>query len=287
MNFQQLKYFRTVYECRNMTRAAERLHVSQPAVSAALKELEAELGAPLFVRQNRGIVATEEGMVFYGQACRMLAQCDSARQIVREVTEGKTQIRLGMVPMIGNVLFPKIYQKMSGAYPEISLDILEGNSYEVIKRLEEGQVELAIVPEGVDCPGMARREIYRTRIVFAIRADHPLARSETLDIRQLADVPLAVYRKGYIYSQNIGRVFEQYGISARVVAQTTSFVTIRTMIDCGAAGGFLAEEICEGECGIRTFAFPELPPFPIYLFWKQDEYLSGAARKFLKCCREL
>ena len=98
MNFQQLKYFRTVYECRNMTRAAERLHVSQPAVSAALKELEAELGAPLFVRQNRGIVATEEGMVFYGQACRMLAQCDSARQIVREVTEGKTQIRLGMVP---------------------------------------------------------------------------------------------------------------------------------------------------------------------------------------------
>lgn len=287
MNFQQLKYFRTVYECRNITKAAERLHISQPAISTAVKELETELGAPLFIRQNRGLVATEEGVVFYSLACRMLAQCENARQVIREVAERKSQVRIGMVPMAGSFLFPKIYKKLSASYPEITMEILEDGSYELVKRLEEDQVEMIIVPEGVECPGMAKREIYRTRMVFAISRDHPLAQLDQIGISQLAQVPLAMYRKGFIQSQNIGRLFEQQGVPMKVMAQTSNFMTIKTLVDCGAAGGFLMKEIYENSETVRTYEIPELEPFAIHLFWKQDGYLSAAARKFLRCCRDL
>ncbi len=287
MNFQQLKYFRTVYESRNITRAAERLHISQPAISTAIKELEEELGAPLFIRQNRGLVATEEGVVFYPLACRMLAQSENARRVIREVAERKSQVRIGMAPMAGSFLFPKIYKKLSAAYPEVTLEILEDGSYELVKRLEEDQVDMILVPEGVECPGMAKREIYRTRMVFAIRRDHPLAQLDQIGISQLAQVPLAMYRKGFVQSQNIGRVFEQQGVSMKVMAQASYFATIKTLVDCGAAGGFLMKEIYEGNDAVRTYEIPELEPFPIHLFWKQDGYLSPAARKFLRCCRDL
>lgn len=226
-------------------------------------------------------------MVFYSLACRMLAQCDNARQVIRAVSEHKSQVRIGMAPMAGSFLFPKIYKKLSASYPEVTLEVLEDGSYELVKRLEEDQVDMILVPEGVECSGMAKREIYRTRMVFAIRRDHPLAEQDTLGLEQISQVPLAMYRKGFVQSENIGRLFEQQGLPMKVMAQTSHFMTIKALVDCGAAGGFLMKEIYEGDSRVRTYEVPGLDPITIHVFWKQDGYLPSAVRKFLRCCRDL
>lgn len=287
MNLQHLKYFRTVYECKNITKASQRLHVSQPAISTALKELEAEFGTPLFIRQNRGLAATEEGVVFYSLACRILAQCDSAKQVIKEVAQHKSQVRLGMAPMVGAIVFPHIYEKLYETYPEITLEILEDGSYELVKRLEEDRVEMVIVPDGVECQGGIKRKIYETQIVFAISKGHPLAQETRVELEQISRIPLALYQKSYIQSENVSRLFESHGLPMKIMAQASNYMTIKTLISCGAAGGFLMREVCDQDEGLRIYEIPELKPAPVYLLWKEDGYLSAAARKFLKCCKEL
>lgn len=284
MNFHQLQYFKIVFETGNITKAAEKLHISQPAVSTAIRELEAELGIRLFIRQNRGLTATEEGTVFYGLACKLLLQCEHAKHAVKEVSGRKRLVRLGMAPMIGHILFPKIYQRLSEQYPDMELEILEEGTFELQKRLEEDQVELIIVPEGVESPEYERREIYRTQMVFAISSRHPLARLEKLEVKQLAGVPLALYRRGYIQNRHIEQMFDHAQVQPKVMTQASNFMTIKTLIDCGAAGGFLMREICEDQDWIKVFEFSELPPSPVHLIWKKEGYLSNGASAFIKCC---
>lgn len=285
MNFNQLKYYQYVYESHNITKAAERLHVSQPAVSTAIQELETELEVQLFVRQNRGLTATEEGTVFYEQVCRILAQCENAKRMVREVAERKHQVRIGMAPMSGYIVFPKIYRKLSKDYPEIELEILEGGSFELVKALEGEELEAVIIPDGVECPGCEKHEIYRSRMVFAISKEHPLAKKDTIVLEDLAGVPIAIHRKGFVQNENITELFERHGIPMKKAAESSNFVTIKSLISCGAAGGFLLKEIFDGEEGIRTYELPELSTSPVYLVWKKDGYLSKTARQFIRCCR--
>ncbi len=287
MNLQHLKYFRAVYECKNITKAANRLHISQPAVSSALKELETEFGVPLFERQNRGLAPTEEGIVFYSLACRIMAQCDSAKQVIREVAQHKSQVRVGMAPMVGAIVFPLIYEKLYRTYPEIALEILEDGSCELIKRLEEDRVEMIIVPDGVELKGGLKRKIYETGMVFAISREHPLACRDSLTLEQISTVPLAIYQKGYIQTQNITDLFESHGLPMKVMARVSNYMTVKTLVHCGAFGAFLMREVCEHDKSLRTYEVPELKPTSVYLFWKEDGYLSGAAKGFLKCCRDL
>lgn len=286
MNYQQLSYFKTVYERGNITRAAEELHISQPAVSTAIRELEAGLGTPLFFRQNRGIVATEAGNVFYSLACRMLAQWENARRVVQEVAGQRMLVRIGMAPMAGSIVFPGIYRRLLRQCPQIELEIVEAGTHELVKRLQEEQVELILVPDVVEHPEFIRKEIYRSSLVFAIGAGHPLAREERLEPDSLDGLPLAVYQDGYVQNENVERFFREQGLTMSVMARLSNFVTMKTLIACGVCGGFLLKEVCEGEKGIRTFSFPQLPELPIHLIWKNDGYLSGAARQVIRCCEE-
>lgn len=287
MNFHHLSYFKTAYESQNITRAARHLHVSQPAVSTAIKELEEELGVQLFVRQNRGLEATEAGNLFYTQACKMLAQFHNAKRLVREAAEKKGVVRLGFTPMAGHVAFPKIYEAISREHAEVELEILEGGSEELLKCLEEDRVEMVIVPEGAAYEEYERQEICRTRLLFAVSRDHPLAKKEKIDIHQLADVPVAIFRKGYMTNQNVAHLFESNKVPMKVIAQVSHFMCMKTLVECRAAGGFLMREICDQDENIKSFEIPGLPEQSVFLVWKKEGYLSWGARQMIRCCRHM
>jgi DNA-binding transcriptional LysR family regulator len=287
MNLNQLTYFKVVYECMNVTKASEQLMVSQPAVSSAVRELERELEVTLFIRKNRGLQATEEGEVLYEQACRLLQQCENAKLIVKAASDKKSAVRIGMAPMTGSVAFPPVYRKLSEQYPEIELEIVENGGPELVKLLERDLLEVALVPDGIYFPGCEKVEILRSRLYFVLNRQHPLAAQESVSLEQMAEIPLAIYPKGYIASENIKRVFDEAGLPMHIFAYTPSYATIRMMVDCNAAGGFLMREICEADPNIRMYPFEQLPEYPVYLIWKRDGYLSRSAKQLIRCCREM
>ncbi len=283
MNLNQIRYFQSVYECQNITKAAEELHVSQPAISSAIRDLEEELDAVLFVRHRRGLIATDAGAAFYGQACRILAQCEQAKQLVSETVERNKRVRLGMAPMSGYVVFPEIYRKLSEEYPEIELEILEKGSYELIRELEAERLDLIIIPDGVDYDNGVKKEIFRSRMVFAVNRKHPLASRDRLELRDLEGVSIAMYRKGYLHNAIIRKLLEEQHITTGTVSEVSSYSSLKMMVDCTATGGFLLREIVENDDAVKVFEFPELPELPINLVWKKGVYLTKAVRQMLFC----
>lgn len=283
MNFNYLVYFQTVYAYRNISKAALELHVSQPAVSYAISELENELGVRLFQRERRGLSPTEEGDVFYAQVCRILAQCENAKQAVRAVANQRNRLRIGVAPMSGMTVFPAIYERLKTQCPWIELEVYEDSSYNLVKKLEAENLDAVIIPEGITYDGR-KKGIYCSRMVFAISRMHPLAKKKDIFIEDLADVPLAIYPNGFIHNTIIRELFARHFIEMKVAAEVASATMIKMLIELGSVGGFILKELIQDDENIRIIEFPELGELFINVVWRKNMYQSKSMNRFLECC---
>ena len=125
MKLTQLQYFCEVYRQRNVSRAAEKLNISQPSISAAIKELEGEFGIALFSREGRGIRSTPEGDFFYEHAQSLLTHADSFRMKMLDLSQ-REELRFGVPPMIGSLVLPALYGKYQAEQCNCLLRIVEG-----------------------------------------------------------------------------------------------------------------------------------------------------------------
>ena len=125
MKLTQLQYFCEVYRQRNVSRAAEKLNISQPSISAAIKELEGEFGIALFSREGRGIRSTPEGDIFYEHAQSLLTHADSFRMKMLDLSR-REELRFGVPPMIGSLVLPALYGKYQAEQCNCLLRIVEG-----------------------------------------------------------------------------------------------------------------------------------------------------------------
>src|SRR5688500_5510406 len=141
MQFQQLVYFVAVAETLHFTRAAERVHVSQPSLSQQIRALESELGAELFSRARGNIALTEAGETLLPLARRILADADTARLEVQELGQlRRGRIRLGATPSLCTGLLPEVLRTFHDMYPGIRLLIEEGGSHGLVRALARGEL---------------------------------------------------------------------------------------------------------------------------------------------------
>ena len=146
MQFQQLLYFVAVAETRHFTRAAERVHVSQPSLSQQIKALENELGAELFSRARGNIALTDAGEALLPLARRILADADTARIEVQELAQlRRGRVRLGATPSLCTGLLPDVLRAFHDRHPGIQLLIEEGGSHDLVRELARGALDLALI----------------------------------------------------------------------------------------------------------------------------------------------
>ena len=159
MKLLQLKYFQTVCSLGSITRASALLSVSQPAISAAIKELEREFGVQLFSRVGKSLELTREGQTLLGLSEDLLRRADSAAQVMSDLANQRNRIRLGMPPMLCSILLPQLYGDFTTRFPEVSFEVVEDGRYPLFDKLESGEIK----PEGM---GIGLRNIHR-RVQYA------------------------------------------------------------------------------------------------------------------------
>ena len=123
MNISQLKYFTAVCEFGTVSAAAEYLHIAQPSLSLAIKELENEFGTVLFTRTHRGMQPTSEGRLLLGMSKDIIERVESAEKIMKDVGHNKKTLKLGVPPMIGSLILPVIYKDFVAKNKDISIEI--------------------------------------------------------------------------------------------------------------------------------------------------------------------
>ena len=145
MKLQQLRYFSTACPMRSLSRAAESLHVSQPSVSMAIRELEREFGVSLIARRYQGFSLTEEGTALWEMAESLLRHADHVSAQMQALGQRRRPVRLGVPPMIGTVLLPRLYREMDRRCPELLLETEELGTKTLLRDLRENVLDLAFV----------------------------------------------------------------------------------------------------------------------------------------------
>ena len=146
MELRQLEYFQMASHLHNITRAAERLRVSQPNITVAIKKLEAELGIQLFDRSQKQLLLTPEGKIFLTRIELALRNIQDA---VLEVNDDKQlqkgTIKIGIPPMMGAYLFPKIFSSFQKHYPHLDIFLQEEGSVSIREQLERDELDFGII----------------------------------------------------------------------------------------------------------------------------------------------
>jgi len=197
-----------VAEHRHFTRAAEELDIAQPSLSASIRALEAELGAPLFHRVRGDVSLTPAGEALLPIAKRVLADLDAARQEVGSLVQLRSgQVRLGATPSLCTGLLPEVLSQFRRSYPGIQLSLREGGSRDLVRALEAGDLDLALVilPLTPRDRGLQARPVLREDLVLAMSASMraelagpaawPAGRAVAMSA--LEGIPLLTFRRGY------------------------------------------------------------------------------------------
>ncbi|RDG35125.1 LysR family transcriptional regulator [Streptomyces corynorhini] len=199
MQLQQLLYFVAVAETRHFTRAAERVHVSQPSLSQQIRALEKELGAELLSRARGNVSLTDAGEALLPLARRILADTETARVEVQELVQlRRGRVRLGAPPSLCTGLLPDVLRTFHDLHPGIELLIEESGSHDLVRELARGALDLALVvmPLPAGSPALTTVELLHEDLVVVSSVTAP-APQDPVAVAGLEGQPLVMFRHGY------------------------------------------------------------------------------------------
>ena len=198
MEFRHLRYFVAVAEEESVTRAAKKLHVSQPTLSRQIADLEDELGVALFDHGARTIGLTGVGRVFLEEARAVLQRGDLAVQMIRAVAGGKRgEINVGYAPSPTVELLPQILRLFQESNPDIRVQLHDTSGAETIAGLHSGALDVALTVQGLQktMAGLTFEELRRYALCVAVPAGHPLAAARKVSLKQLVNEPFIAYSR--------------------------------------------------------------------------------------------
>ncbi|KVC73485.1 LysR family transcriptional regulator [Burkholderia ubonensis] len=194
MELRQLRYFIAVAEEMNITRAAERLHMTQPPLSRQLQAIEDEIGLPLFERGARPLKLTEAGRVFYAQAKRLVDQADELGPLTRRLAQMSERIVIGFVPSTLYGALPDVIRAFRETRPDVELSLIEMFTLEQLGALKGGRIDVGFGRLRFDDDQLVREALIEEKLIAALPAGHPLADPHRpLALADVANETLIVY----------------------------------------------------------------------------------------------
>lgn len=284
MQLQQLVYFVAVSRTRHFTRAAEDVHVSQPALSKQIRTLERELGTPLFSRARGNVALTAAGETLLPLARRILADVESARVQVQELVGlGRGRVRLGATPSLSTVLLPDALARFHDAHPGIELVVEESGSRDLVRMLAQGELDLALIvlPLHRRDPALATAPILREPLVVAAPADGSVVSAKSLRVRDLRRYPLVMFREGYDLRDATLAACRRARIEPRFSVEGGEMDAVLRFVEAGLGVAVVPSMVLVGRPSLRRIPFA--PPGlsrTIALAHRRDVDPPGAARVF-------
>ena len=235
MNLRELEYLVAVAEMKHFRKAAERCFVSQPTLSGQLKKLEEELGVMLVERDNRNVRLTAAGEAIAEQARRVLAEARAIRELAEVHSQPMAgKLRVGLIPTVAPYLCPHIMPPLSRAFPELELLLVEEQTHVLLKQLDEGELDLAILALLAGMEEYAIHSLYHEPFVLAVPREHPLARRKRAKRSDLDQQQVLMLADGHCLRDQALDVCFSAGAVEDGSFQATSLETLRHMVGAGS-----------------------------------------------------
>lgn len=276
MKLNQLYYFKCVCKHGNITNAAGELHISQPAVTKAIQELEGELGVTLLHRTNKNVELTTEGKIFLKKSSAILSELEALSDEMRDLGHlRRKSIKIGVPPTIGTMVLPKLSIIAAQKF-DVELEIFDHSSDEVISAVENDELDLAIVLMKENYyPGIDYQVLRESKLCFCTSRNNPLARAKEIHISQLENERIIYFYPGEL----IHKLFAQYKITPKYILRSNQMITISNYISAGMASTMQFPEAFAQYPDICAIPLADPVPLRISIIKKRGKHQFEAAQK--------
>lgn len=286
MDIKQLHYFIAVSEHMNFSKAAERLHISQPSLSNAIKKLEEEIGSPLLERNTRNLQLTEAGEVLFERAKVIVKNMEVLKIEMDEVIiHGTREITMGVMESIKHWL-PKVIANYKKDYPEMIIHLVDIlGSKRVKKSLKSYKTHLIITNQLMDDPELEVQTLYEERLVAVLPLHHPLAKKDKISITDISEEPFIISTEGFQTRRDILNTFEQAGKNIHIQFEIERFETAVSLVRENLGVTILPENYLQGPTA-KTIVKKEIEGANlsrnVYLVYLKKRHLPLAIRQLLQ-----
>jgi DNA-binding transcriptional LysR family regulator len=283
METQNLQAFLLVAEHSSFSRAAEKLHLTQPAVSKRVAALENQLGKALFDRIGRRVTLTEAGAALLPHAHAIAQSLHQAEQSIRDLSgDVSGKLLLGTSHHIGLHRLPPVLRRFSSAYPQVKLDIGFMDSEQAYEQIMRGAVELAVVTLAPEYdPGMLATPVWADPLDFMVAEGHSLATARTVSLEILSQYPVILPALNTYTGQIAKQMFDRSGLGLNVAMSTNYLETIRMMASIGLGWTLLPRSMLAAPlCALHVPEFA--PQRELGYIYHQGRSLSNAAKAFIQ-----
>jgi DNA-binding transcriptional LysR family regulator len=284
MQLAQVEGFLEVARRQNLSRAAEALFITQPALTARLRALEAEVGSALFRRGRRGMALTEAGRVFLPYAERAVRALRDGTSAIERLPAAQ-ELVLGAAPAISTYVLPQLLVRFEAAHPDVRLSVRTGHSEQVLELAVRGDVDVALVRE-LHHPDLETLFLYEDELVLVVEPRHPLARTHHVTIDRLRDARLILFDRTSSYYDLTNALFRPAGSLPRGVFELDHIDAAKQMVLAGLGIALLPTTAVAGELRdgtLRRIALIGTPPIErriVAVRRLDDEHRSPAAAAF-------
>lgn len=295
MELKQLEYIVKIAEERNITKAAEKMYITQSALNQQLLKLEKELGSQLFYRSRTNWKLTEIGEIYIKNAEKILnIKKETYDQINDLLEKHKGNLRIGLTPERGISMFASVYPKFYEMFPNVSVEPVEMNVKMQEKMIENGQMDIGFMTlsEEQRTGNNTYIPILEENIIMAVPSIHPLAKSvkekniQRTDLKLFKNDTFVLLSKNTTMREIIDPLFEKAGFAPNILFETKSSRTLYQMASSHLACTFISETYAKKNDKITYFSLPESPSWELCTVYRKGAYLSKAAKSFIKLAED-
>ncbi|MGN0372683.1 MAG: LysR family transcriptional regulator, partial [Enterocloster sp.] len=269
MTITQMQYFVAVCEYGTISKSAEMLHVSQPSVSLAIKDLEEQFGVALFDRQNKRFQLTQEGKYMHEVAKDILRQINALEVQMTDLGKHRNQLCISVPIFTGMFLLNLFMDDFRESHPDIRYIIRQYNSPKAFNALDDGSCDVAIIVDGDKLPGnLEKKPVFRSEFVFCATPDHPLAKEEAIGLLDLKNNPIILSQENSYMAKQLKKEFYNANMVPNILMYGVQMSLIRDLVSSGQAGTFLIKELADTWPEIVTVPLKEKMPISFSLVWR-------------------
>ena len=292
MEIKQLKAFIAIAEEKTFTAGAKRIHITQAAISMQIRQLEDELGLPLFTRTPRRVLLTEAGEYLLKRARRIMREHDSAVAEIAEVAGAEHgRLRIGSASaLFATTQLPQILEKLKEKFPHSELSVSSGTSVKLVEKIMQGDLDTAFISLPIETSNVKTELLFTDEIVAIANPNHPLAGDKSIDAETLAGENLILGEKGGNTRRLIDDFFEQANVKPHVVMELSRQEAINKMVE---------NEMGVGIAGAKN-VHADVEAGKLVAWWIEDAeiqwnlglagirggYVSPIEKEFVRLCKE-
>jgi len=289
MTLKHMRIFVAVFQEMNITRASNILHMTQPAVTRSIKEIENYYGVCLFERINHRLYRTESGNELYAYALHIIKSFEEMEKSIRNWDEFGV-LRIGASITLGNFVLPPVISAFKQLHPNLRIKVTISNSANIQQAIMDSKIDLALIEGTVSSDYLFTEILLKDRMCLILPLSHQLCNKDKIYLKDLTDYPLLLRENGSAGRSFLNHVFALHGIDLEPLWESVSTQALVKAVSAGLGISVLPEQLVKQDIfsNLLTTRKVEDETFvrENYIVWHRQKFLTNAAKEFVAQCHK-